>query len=95
MTAFDAIVGYTYKADNYCPGCIMKVLDTGEDGEFDGWALADDVRMDVEDNLDEIAAHFTIDRNDEYSFDTDYFPKVIFRHQVEDDRCGSCGGELT
>lgn len=90
------IVGYTFQTDVYCWGdCVIRALPTGEGEPYDGWALADGVRMSTEDNLDELALAFGIDRNDEHSFDSGDFPKVIFADSVQDDeRCCACGGEL-
>lgn len=94
MKAYD-IVGYTYNADQYCTGCIIDALPTGEGQQFDGWKLAAGVRMSTEDNLSEIAAAFQIDRMDEHTYDSSEFPKVIFADSAtEDDYCGSCGGPL-
>jgi hypothetical protein len=86
------IVAYTYNTENYCSGCIMDVLPTGEGQEFDGWALAQGVSMSVESNLREIAFAFSIDYDDLSSFDSGDFPKPIFASQIEDDdeRCGKC-----
>ena len=85
------IVGYTYSADNYCPGCIVDVLPTGEGQEFDGWALAKGVMMSVEADLHEIAHAFGINYDDMGSYDSDEFPKPIFASQVEgDEHCGKC-----
>jgi hypothetical protein len=75
----DNIVGYTYGATMYCPACIVSVLPTGEGGAFDGWALAPGVSMSTETNLDEIAAAFSINREDEATFDGSEFPKVVLR----------------
>jgi hypothetical protein len=92
--AYD-IVGYTFNADTYCPNCIIDQLPTGEGEEYDGWALAKGARMSVEDNLNEIATAFQIDRQDERSFDSAYFPKVIFSSQIEDaEYCANCGNWL-
>lgn len=90
------IVGYTYSADLYCPSCIIAQLPTGEGGAFDGWALAPGVHMSAEDNLNEIAAAFCIDRHDEWSFDSGDFPKVAFRDMLngDSDHCASCGEVL-
>jgi hypothetical protein len=89
------IAGYTFRADNYCTECIIKVLPTGPDEAFDGWALAEGAdQMSTEDNLDEIAAAFSIDRMDERTFDSDEFPKVIFVDQIDDDYCGLCAREI-
>lgn len=90
------IVGYQYRADFYCPACIIDQLPTGEDEAFDGWALAPGVRMTTEANLDEIAQAFGIDRGNEASFDSGDFPKVVFLDMAEhDDRCAACGRELS
>lgn len=89
------IVGYTYRADFFCPACIIEQLPTGDGEAFDGWALADGVTMSTEDNLDEIAAAFGIDRDDETSFDSDEFPKVVFADMAAgDEHCGACGEPL-
>lgn len=89
------IIGYTFQADIYCPECIASALPTGDGEAFDGWKLADGVRKPAEDNLSEIAAAFGINRDDESSYDSDEFPKVIFASMAEDaETCGSCGGEL-
>lgn len=77
------IVGYTYKAEQYTPEGLIPALATGPGQDFDGWALGDGVDMSVEDNLNELAAAFGVDRDDERSFDSDYFPKVILAAQVE------------
>lgn len=88
----DAIVGYTFAADNYCPGCVVTQLPTGPGQAYDGWALAAGAApMTVEDNLTEIAEAFGIDRFDERTYDSGEFPKVIFADSVEGDRCGGCG----
>lgn len=92
-----AIVGYTYAADTYCWGeCVIQALLTGDGERFDGWALAAGADpMSTEDNLTEIAMAFGIDRMDEYSFDSDEFPKVIFADSVDSDEvCAGCGGPL-
>lgn len=73
------IVGYMFQANQFCGRCIGGQLPTGP-GET------------PEENLNEIAAAFGIDRGDESSFDSDEFPKVIRADQVrDDDRCGACG----
>lgn len=86
------IIGYTFKAENFCPDCIIDQLPTGPDEAYDGWALAEGVRMPVEANLNEIAYAFGIDRNDESTFDSGDFPKVILSSESE--YCGACGGGL-
>ena len=84
MSATD-IVGYVYMADIVCPTCIIKFF-----GDPDTSHEVSSERF-----LDGAATLLNIDRYDEYSFDSDYFPKVIFEDQVEDgDTCSVCGGKF-
>ena len=85
------VVGYTYRAETFCPEHIIQQLPTGEGETFDGWKLAEGVQMSTEDNLNEIAAAFGIIREEESSFDSEFFPKVIFASQVDEhDYCSVC-----
>ena len=87
MKAFN-IIGYTYRAANYCGDCIVYQLPRGSisPAAFD---------MNAEDVLNQVAAYLGVDRNDEYSFDSDDFPKVIFQSVVEDsEQCAHCDNEL-
>lgn len=87
------IVGYTYKADQFCTSCIIDALATGPGQDFDGWALAAGAAPEsAEQQLDEIAAAFGIDRADETTYDSDYFPKVITSYQIDALllQCGAC-----
>ena len=77
---------YVYKADVYCDEHVIEALATGPGEDFDGWDLGAGVRMSAEDNLDELAAAFGVDRADEHSFDSDYFPKV----DPEGSECSEC-----
>lgn len=92
----DAIVAYTFKAEQLCPTCMLAKLPTGDGEAFDGWDLAEGAHtMSVEDNLDQIAEAFGIDRMDERTFDTGDFPKVVLDAQLlENERCGECDEEL-
>lgn len=99
--ALTDIVAYVYKADLYCPDCILPVMVAY--GEVASPA-AIDMPGPLEQALDYLADCQALDRYDERTFDTDFFPKVVFSDQVrrEDepqndiltDRCGRCGGEL-
>lgn len=90
-----AIVGYTFQAQTRCPTCTIAALPTGEGQAFDGWALAEGVHMTPEENLTELAHAFGIDRDNESSFDSDEFPKVVFDSSLQDgERCDRCGEEL-
>lgn len=76
------IVAYTFKADTYCPDCIVAQVTPG-------------VTATAEDVLKLIADLRGIERMDEWSFDSGDFPKVVFGSQVEEpERCGSCGREI-
>jgi hypothetical protein len=87
------IAAFAFQAGLYCPGCIQVVLP--EDPRYDGWAVAQPTMMTAEDNLNEVATAFGINRQDESTFDSDDFPKVVFAGQLEgDEYCGRCGGEL-
>ena len=89
------VVAYIYRAEPLCPNCVIQALPIGDGGEFDGWALAEGVRMSTEENLSELALAFGIDRDDESSFDSDEFPKVVFDSQLEaGDACGMCNDTL-
>lgn len=86
----DTIVGYTFRAAQFCPACIIAQLPTGHGGAFDGWTVMPPYLMSSETNLSEIASAFGIYRTNESSFDSEYFPKVIFADQVNDARCDHC-----
>jgi hypothetical protein len=70
------IVAYTFNADIYCPNCIV--------GAYNG--NSDD--YDAETMLSLLASGLGIERNDEESFDSSEFPKVVFagRRSVEGQR---------
>jgi hypothetical protein len=92
------IAAYTYQAELVCPRCVLSVADT----YYHPSEPAEDV-------LDRAARLRGIDREDESSFDSGDFPKVVFASQVADmiepdpdmdgltDRggvCMSCGEDL-
>ena len=89
------IVAYDFRADRYCPACIISVLTSTE--EYDGWATAPSLKpIPVEDDLSEIAHAFSIDRFSEETFDSGEFPKVVFRSSDDLGFCGNydCGREI-
>ena len=89
MTDYSRPDAYVYRADLYCPDCISAQLPTGPGQPFDGWECLSPIS--AEDDLDEIAHAFGVDRSNEYTFDSDCFPKVAFRSQLApDDYCGAC-----
>lgn len=73
------IVGYIFNADIFCPDCIFPQL-TGSIPMYP-----------VETELDDYAKLRQINRQDERTFDSSDFPKVIFSTQLEHrEFCGSC-----
>lgn len=91
----DTIVGYTYRADTYCPTCVLAKyravgLLTGRFVNKYG------PETDVEEVLTGLAIWRGIDREDEWTFDSDDFPKVIFADTIRrgDDYCAGCHKEL-
>lgn len=80
----DDVVAYTYKADIVCPSCVLKAVPTPYPATHS-----------AESALDILAQEIGVDRYNEETFDSDDFPKVVFRDQMEDgDVCGSCGERL-
>ncbi len=88
------VQGYTYNADNYCPNHVVQAM--GYIATTAPW---------VEDQLNRLADVLDVDREDERSFDSGDFPKVILNidaisedEDPEDgpfaDRCGTCGEVL-
>lgn len=88
MKSYD-IVAYTYRADIYCPDCILKVA-FNDDRELP------EVKF-VEKELNDFAMTLGIDRTDERSFDSDVFPKVVFADHIASDSptfCANCHRRL-
>lgn len=86
--ALDDIVGYTFNADIYCADHILRNVPIEEMTNSPyGW----DHEYDIEFELDGAARSLGIDRENESSFDSGDFPKVIFRDQAELSGCGECG----
>jgi len=85
----DEIAAYLYRADLYCPACVIEAMIAFRDAS----PAARD--LPVEAVLDQCAQARALDRSDETSFDSSEFPKVVLLADVADgDRCGSCGDEL-
>jgi hypothetical protein len=80
------IVGYTYRADNLHPDCLISTMVATRE-------LSPAARdMSAEDVLDQHAGANAIDREDERSFDSGDFPKPFTAEQAtEDEACGVCG----
>jgi hypothetical protein len=87
MAKFGDIVGYSFRADLYCPNCIVRVY-SGDPPDSD----------DTEACLNRFARDAGIDREDERTFDSDEFPKVVLFDHLHDQGerfyCGNCHNEL-
>lgn len=90
------IVGYTFRADQFCPRCIVNQVNGHHPNAVNRTAKE---CASAEDSLDIIAERLggNFDRYDERSFDSDDFPKVIFRDMLDSsynddgpERCGQC-----
>ena len=91
----DTIVGYTFKAETLCPACTFKAVlaDLRIDGPLGTKAATDLWNEDTEAMLDFFApiCDPPVDRQDEYTFDSDDFPKVLFSAFLdEDEACCNC-----
>jgi hypothetical protein len=89
------VVAYTYRADIYCPTCVVEMTHYSPNGN-----PADRKITNAEPYLDVVARIRGINRENEHSFDSDEFPKVVFRDSVNDDPdarpevCGKCGERI-
>lgn len=74
-----SIAGYTWRAENYLPDDLIEAMIAAR-------LLAPGARsMTVEEALDQAASVEGIDREDECTFDSEDFPKVILGSQITDD----------
>jgi len=71
------IIGYTYKADNFTPKALIQFM--VRIGELSPAALDD-----YEDALNQLAECYAINRDDEWSYDSDEFHKVILKFMDAD-----------
>lgn len=76
------ITGYTYRADTYCPSCMGNFL----------MGKRDLTIWQVEEALDRMAYTLGVSREDEATFDSDHFPKVVLSLEDDGVTCGQCGG---
>jgi hypothetical protein len=74
-----APVGYTFRAENETPANLLYTL------VLRGYRAPGALGMSAEAVLDQWAAEKGIDRQDENSFDSDTFPKIITSDQLTDD----------
>lgn len=80
------IAGYTYQAENLCPGCTLNAVSGNSTA-----AVEFEFNVDAIDNwLRTTAAERGINFDDENTYDTDDFPKVILTYHAANERCGHC-----
>jgi hypothetical protein len=102
------VAGYSFKAEIRCCDCIAEW--TSDELRKEGYSLRD-IDLIVQNNpleydagvygyrseilLRTLAKLWRIHLEDEYSFDSDDFPKLIFSDQIEDDEfCFKCGDKI-
>lgn len=79
-----AVVAYSFQADIVCPACIRKIATRQAD-------LLPSESVTTDDALSEWAAMLGIDPNDESSYDSGDFPKVIMSSDADGTECcGEC-----
>jgi len=89
------ILGYTFAADTYCVDCVLSVLP-----EYHTDGMVGDTRdvhgvVDVDGALWDVAIDSGVDREDEYSFDSDDFPKAILLGMTDEPtECGKCSARI-
>lgn len=102
------IAAYTYRADIWCCDCVAEwandelleekltqpeiesiIRNVGLEYDAGVYGYRSEIL------LRQLAQRLQINLEDEYSYDTDDFPKVVFADQVEDtERCGVCRDEI-
>ena len=84
MNSFD-VVAYMYDAGAYCPEHTVEMLIA------DGIASGAARRMPIEDVMFQCSQAMGIDADDLYSYDSSEFPKPLFRDQMSQNTCDTCG----
>jgi hypothetical protein len=85
----DDIAAYTYRADIYCPACLIEATIA------DGLAAPAARDMPTDDVLEQCAGALAIDRDDDTTYDTGEFPKPVFLDWLtSDEACTRCHQRL-
>lgn len=87
------VVAYTFQAALVCPDCVVPLL-----FELFEQPFPHAPHVTTEAKLGVLAKQVGIDYRDEHSYDSDEFPKVVFRDQLADadlEGCDVCGADLT
>jgi hypothetical protein len=84
------VCGYVYRADVYCPAHTVEAVLIREGLEGHGLSHVPSEALDL------MARFRGINLDDEYTWDSDDFPKVILGYQTEDNdsHCATCGNHL-
>jgi hypothetical protein len=85
-------VGYDFNADHYCGDCIVKVIMRPGKGNGGNGCRGGECNC-AECRLDRIAKSRGIDRQDDSSFDSSDFPKIIPYHNNLHADCGDSDRE--
>lgn len=87
------IVGYTYRAENYCPDHIVAQLtaNPGNSGHATARIGGGEIE-NVDAHLDLLARVAGINRKDEDTFDSGDFPKIIYVDQLDEAEACGVGG---
>jgi hypothetical protein len=86
MKTFDKITGYVYAADSFCDKCLKRYM-------FANKQIDEELKAQrIEDILDIVSKEWGVDRTNEWSYNSDDFPKVIFASDAEfmEDMCSRC-----
>lgn len=81
--------GYLFQADVYCPGCMTEIMIARGDASP---AARDMVSVEV---MEQISHSAGVDFDDEYSYDSDDFPKIITNEPEGPLNCGRCGTDIS
>ena len=85
------IVGYTFHTEQYCPEHVLDAVRDAYPRDYPlGWSMLPGET--TESILGFVARQLDIDHEDEHSYDSGEFPKVIFRDSAHESGCGDSDG---
>ena len=80
------IVAYVFQAEILCPHCTAKAVAP---------LMTPSSLQSPHDIIREVGLAHGVNVDDEHTFDSDDFPKVVFRSQIEEpEHCGTCHEEI-
>ena len=77
--------GYVFQCSIYCPSCMIEILIERGDAAPAARGM---ISVEV---LEQISHAAGVDFDDEYSYDSDEFPKVVTNEQGDGSECERCG----